>query len=201
MVTTFRLRTTAYAAGLAAVVALAGCSGGGVQAGGPSTQVSAKTSTAVVPSTTSPTTTAPVDPVLARIPAAARPETISGATNYVTFYFSTLNEAFMAADSTLLEQLSRPECKMCVAMVEGVEGVKQIERRYASDLVVARDPRPVKFTSKERTVLVEVKQNAVDVLDDHGSVVDTLEGGAGRYVFTLTYTGRWFVSRIQKVTA
>lgn len=197
MVTTFRLRTTAYAAGLAAVVALAGCSDGGVQAGEPSTQMPAKTSTAVVPSTTSPTTTTPVDPVLARIPAAARPETMEGAAAFSQFYMEQLNEAFMAGNTRPIEGLTRTSCSRCETFRQAIAGLQQKGERHAGESLKVTRRETLAFTKDHRAALVEVELFAVPVVNVSGKRVDMTEADTGAFVATLVFDQHWEVARLQ----
>lgn len=191
--------TTRYAAGLVAAVALAGCGTGGdapaVQT--PVATSPARASTSVV--TPSATPSSAVDPVLARIPAAARPETMEGALAYVAFYFDSLNDAFKRADEGLLTRLSKPDCKMCGALVRGVAEIRGQGRHYSADFLEISSPRPVKFTSSQRTVLVDVSQKSVGVLDSRGTRVDAVPSENGHYLATLDFSGRWFITRIQEV--
>ncbi len=60
----------------------------------PPTASSSATTHAVASPTTTAKPTPTVDPVIAKIPAAARPETIEGAAAFAKFYFEQVNEAF-----------------------------------------------------------------------------------------------------------
>jgi hypothetical protein len=197
MVTTSRLKM-AYAAGLAAVLALAGCGDGGGQAGGPSASVPATTSTAAVSSTASSTsTTAPVDPVLARIPAAARPETSAGAEAFTAFYFKELNRAWETGNPSPLEGLSAPDCKTCVAFFEGAQSLKDAGEHHKGETLTVTEVSAVNFVNQKRELAVHATQNAVPVVNASGVTVDTTAAGEGVFIVNLTFDGRWVVSRLQ----
>ncbi len=91
-------RALPYAAGLAALLVAAGCTAGeptpNASTAVPSTTSSSATtaSPSVATTTTKPTPT--VDPVIAKIPAAARPETMAGAEAFAKFYVGQVNAAF-----------------------------------------------------------------------------------------------------------
>lgn len=186
-----------YAAGLAAVVALAGCGDGGTQAGGPSTSGQAKTSTAVTSSASPTTTTEPVDPVLARIPAAARPETPAAGAAYVRFYFEQVNRAFTDADTTPIENLAAKDCEMCSAFAAGVEDLRSKGHHYERDLASIEAVSSMEFTRAGGRVLVDLKQMPVPIQDVHGKTVRTAATAEVRFVATVTYEGRWLITRLQ----
>lgn len=190
-------RSTTYAAGLAAVLALAGCGTGGETPGGPTSVV---TSAAVSRPWAAPTTTpsASVDPVLARIPAAARPETQAGAEAFVKFYFEQVNVAFKNASSHGLEDLTSSDCELCSGMAEGVTSMAAKDRHYGGDLAEVTYLRAIEFTPTARRVLVEADQQQVSVMDKAGQVVDTTSAANLGFVATLEFDGRWVITRMQK---
>ncbi len=101
-----------YAAGLATALLLSGC-GGSVPPTGPATAplVAESDSTGVAsggtPTTRATTTSVEVDPVVARIPKAARPNTQAGAEAFAKFYYEQVAKAWMQADPSLLDGLYR----------------------------------------------------------------------------------------------
>ena len=89
-------RALPYAVSLAALCVAAGCTSGS-PAPTASTALPTTTTSSSAATTSATTTATPspsVDPVVAKIPAAARPETIGGAAAFAKFYFDTLNTAF-----------------------------------------------------------------------------------------------------------
>jgi hypothetical protein len=188
----------AYAAGLAAVVALAGCGDGDRQAGGPATPVEARTSTAVTSPAAPTTTTAPADPVLARIPAAARPNTPKGAEAFARFYFEQVNEAFKRADAARLQDLTTQACELCKGMAQGVTDMAAKRHHYGGDLAKVNFTSPVDSTATSQRVLVDAKQLSVAIVDEEGRKVDQTDAADLRFVATLSYDGRWVITRLQK---
>ncbi len=97
-------RARPYAAGLGALLIAAGCTAGAptpnASTAVPSTTSSSATPTASPSASTTTTTPTPtVDPVIAKIPAAARPETMAGAEAFAKFYVGQVNKAFTARRS------------------------------------------------------------------------------------------------------
>ena len=91
-------RALPYAAGLAALLVAAGCTSGSptpnASTAVPTTASSSSTTTTAASPTTTAKPTPTVDPVIAKIPPAARPETMAGAEAFAKFYFGQVNEAF-----------------------------------------------------------------------------------------------------------
>lgn len=197
-------RMSPYAAVLAAALTLGACSGADpapAETGAASTVSSSSSSapsptSSVPPTTASPTTSE--DPVLAKIPKEARPETPEGAEAFVRFYFSQLNRAFRVADPSAVNGLAGDSCAICTSMLQGVKDVRSKQRHYASDLITVQSVRVMDFVSDSRRVLAQVRQNEVRVLNPKGAVVQTIPAGSGSYVFTLNHLGHWQVVRVQK---
>ena len=191
-----RRRITPYAAGLIAALALAACSGGGPA---PSATPASPTSTAV-PSAPAPTTSKPIatiDPVLARIPAAARPETMEGAAEFAAFYLRQLNEASKAGDPAGLEGLAKPSCTMCKTFYDSVSALRAEGHRHAGDTLKVTSYETLSFVDERRTALVKVELFAVPIVDSTGRTADTTEADSGAFVATLAFEGRWYISRLQ----
>jgi hypothetical protein len=155
-------------------------------------------STATGVPATSATTTAPVDPVLARIPAAARPETMEGAAAFVEFYFEQVNLAFRTANAEALTGLTGGTCQLCVSMTQGVSDIASRGRHYGGDLAKVNYATPMDFTATSRRVLIDADQLKVNVLDKSGRTVDTTSQARLRFVATMQYDGRWTITRLQK---
>jgi hypothetical protein len=187
-----------YAAGLAALMALAGC---GTSGATPTAQtpVGSRAATSTAATAPAKATTAPVDSVLARIPAAARPETREGAKAYVEFYFQTVNAAFVAADAKPLSGLATASCEMCAAFAAGVKDLQNSGQHYGGNLAVITSVSPMDFTRERRTVLVELTQKAVPVRDAKGKTVRTAPTADLRFVATVSYRDRWSITRLQNV--
>lgn len=186
-----------YAAGLAVVVALAGCGGTSGGGGGPSSTRSVRSTASPTPSSVQSTSGA-IDPVLARIPAAARPETMKGAEAYVKFYFEEVNRAFIAADASRLKGLSGASCEMCSAMAQGVIDLAAKGRHYERPLALVNFATALEFTPSSRRVLVDAGQSHVNVLDRRGNVVDETDAATLRLVATVSFDGHWMITRLQR---
>ncbi|HET7396919.1 MAG TPA: DUF6318 family protein [Intrasporangium sp.] len=200
-----------YAAGLAAVLTLAACSGQATAEGprpgatGTTTATSTATSsrTSPTPSTSRPTasatppSTATVDPVLARIPPAARPETMEGAAAYAEFYMHQVSAAFRAADPAPLDGLSKSSCSMCSAFAQGARDLRAAGQHYGADLVNVHYATAMEFSPSKRQVFIDFEQQAVPVLNAAGAKVDTTRHAKLAFVATLSYKNRWFIDRLQ----
>ncbi len=194
----------AYAVAPVALVTLGACTGSdpGPAVTTPLTSSAVTSSPTPTASTsTAPRPTATVDPVIAKIPAAARTETIEGAAAYTTFYFTQLNEAFKAADPAVLLNLSSPACKMCAALSNGVADVKKAGHHYGGDLTKVNYASTTEFSPKTRQVLVDLNQKAVPVLDGSGRRVDTTRSAKLALVATVEFDKRWIITRLQKATS
>ncbi len=204
MVTTRRLMP--YAAVLAAAVTLSACSGGDLAPSGTTaapTAVGMSTGTPMgtptsSASSTSPTSTKVEDPVLAKIPKAARAETAEGAEAFVKFYFAQLNTAFREADPEAVGVLSTKSCIMCNALLEGVKDVKEKRQHYGSSLISVESTVIIYYILPKPQVLARIKQNPVRVLDAKGAVVETAPVGKGAYLFTLIHEDHWRIARVQE---
>ncbi|WP_141845950.1 DUF6318 family protein [Humibacillus xanthopallidus] len=142
-----------------------------------------------------------MDPVIAKIPAAARPETIEGAAAFSKFYFDTLNEAFRKADPSVLKGLSSPSCAMCNSLAEGVSEVRAAGNHYGGDLAQINYATASEFTPSSRKVLVSLDQLSVPIVNSAGKTVDKTRAASLSFVATLTFDKRWIVARLQKATS
>lgn len=199
--------------GMVAMVAVTGCTGGGAippassTAAPPSTTSSTSsattTSTPAPPSTsTTPPTTPTADPVIAKIPAAARIESEAGAAAFMNFYFKQLNLAFRQAESSHMAGLATSACVTCQAFNEGILGLKKANRRYSDDLVRVTRATALNFTDNARQILIDVEQREVKVIDASGGSVGTTPAGRASFVASLKFnSARWFVVRLQKANS
>jgi len=189
-----------YAAALVAVATLGACTGGDP---GPSrTTPPASITTSSTPTTTTtapaPSPTTSVDPVLARIPTAARAETIEGASAYAQFYFAQLNNAFKNGDPSGLMGLSSASCKTCEALRNGVMDVAKAGHHYGDDLTKVNYASATEFSPAARRVLVDLNQRAVPMLDESGRKVDETRSAKLAFVAKLEFEKRWVITRLQK---
>jgi hypothetical protein len=153
-----------------------------------------------VPTTATPTPS--VDPVIAKIPAAARPETEAGASAFARYYFDALNKAATRPDPGLLQGLYGATCKTCAAMHDSVADLKRAGQRHAGPTIRVVRVSTDSFVEEKRVLVVEVDQAAVDVVDSAGKKVDRTIAAKGAFALTLSFDhGHWLVSRLQTVTA
>ncbi|MGO4603146.1 DUF6318 family protein [Terrabacter sp. 2YAF2] len=185
-----------YAAALIAVATLGACTG---RDPGPSrTTPPASTTTSASPTTTTttpvPSPTTSVDPVIAKIPANARPETQAGAAAFSEFYFEQLNRSFKDASPELLEGLFESSCKICVDLHKSASELKAASQHHDGDTLKVTFSSATIFNSRQRQVLVKLDQFAVPIVDSHGKRVDTTKAGSGAFVAVVTYKDHWVIT-------
>ncbi len=115
-------RALPYAAGLAALLVAAGCtSSSPTPANSSPAPTTATSSPTPTPSgtTTTPKPTTSVDPVMAKIPAAARAETDAGAAAFAEFYFEQVNKRSGRGIPVVRSRSGRASLHMCEAFAEG----------------------------------------------------------------------------------
>lgn len=198
-------RMMPYAAGLAAVLALGSCSG---EDSAPPSQALTPTvvATSVAPTPT-PSSVAPTtstqpsseDPVVAKIPEAARPETREGAAAFARFYLEQLDLASRQGDPAPLEGLALDSCVMCRDFSQSVTRLKQEGRHHKGTTVEVVKAEPLQYTDSERTVLVDVNLHAVPIVDASGSSTGKTEADSGSFLATMKFQEHWFLERLQVV--
>ncbi|MDV3223047.1 DUF6318 family protein [Intrasporangium sp.] len=162
----------------------------------------APTATASTTAAATATTTAAEDPVLARIPAAARPETREGAEAFAAFFLESLNTAARTPDPTVLDGLFLRACETCVAMRDSVADLTRLGRKHTADSVRVKGTDPIVFTDQRRAVRVEIEQIAVDVTDKWGRTAYRTEAGTFSFAVTMVYrSGQWTVTKLQTIAS
>jgi hypothetical protein len=143
-----------------------------------------------------------VDPVIAKIPAAARPETMAGAEAFARFYVNQINAAFMAPDRSALSGLGNSSCDTC-GVYENTAGDFEAKRqRQKSPLLQVTSITASKFAPGKATVNVFFNQSSVDIVDNDGTRVGRTSAGKGAFVFTLAREqGRWEVSGLKAASS
>ncbi|WP_404393026.1 DUF6318 family protein [Humibacillus xanthopallidus] len=198
-------RPLLYAASLAALLIAAGCTAGtptpNASTAVPTTTSSSATTTATATPTTTAKPTPTVDPVIAKIPAAARPETIEGAAAFATFYFKSLNDAFRTADPAVLQGLATTSCTMCTSLAQGVADVRAAGNRYDGDLAKVNYASTSEFTPTSRKVLISLSQRRIPIVNSAGDKVDTTRAANLSFVATMDYDERWVITRLQKAAS
>ncbi|GAA2479777.1 DUF6318 family protein [Terrabacter carboxydivorans] len=187
-----------YAAAALAVGLLGACTSGdpGPAVTTARTASSSASSASPPPTTTTPTPspTTSVDPVLAKIPAAARLETQSGAAAFARFYFEQLNRSFMDASPEILDGLFDPSCRICTDLQKSSRELEAQSRHHAGNTLTVTLASATVFNKKDRQVLVTLDQHSVAVLNKSGKRVDTTKSGKGAFVAALRFTDHWVIT-------
>ncbi|GAA1987319.1 hypothetical protein GCM10009817_31080 [Terrabacter lapilli] len=195
------------AAALLALGTLGACTSSGA-AGSPGASSPASTSagsTSKAPSSTSTTSAAPspttsTDPVIAKIPPAARGETEAGGKAFAAFFLNSLDRAAMAADPSILDGLFDEGCKTCVAMVDSVAQLQKAGNHHSGPTLKVVQVTTDSFVTERRIVIAQVDQKAVDVVNKRGQRVDRTLAAKGAFAMTLRYArAHWTISRLQTV--
>lgn len=195
-----RLAVMPYAAGLAAVLAFSACTGADP---GPPSETSAVSTGATATGTSATATSATanpstaIDPVLAKIPAAARLETQAGAEAFVAYYFAQLEEGSKTGDPEPLRGLASDDCMTCRAFESSLAALKAAGRHHDGTTVNVPSVDSLQFTDGERTVLVRLTLNSVPIVDSNGQKQGQTEADEGAFVATLDFDDHWLISRLQ----
>ncbi|MFC3807897.1 DUF6318 family protein [Terrabacter sp. MAHUQ-38] len=189
-----------YAAALAALLTVTACSGGDpgpTATTPPVSPTSMSTTTSAPPAITSATTTSSLDPVIAKIPTAARPDTEAGAAEFAKYYFGQINNGFQTGDPRAVEGLSVASCVTCQAFASAIKALKVKGQRYGADLAQVEYSSTLDFTPNVR-VLIDLSQQQVPILDTKGKRVGLTPTGKASFVVSLKFSAHWTVTRIQK---
>ena len=185
-----------YAAGLATALLLSGCGGSAPPAGPATVPLVAQSDSPTVASegtaTTSATTT-PEDPVLARIPKAARPNTQAGAEAFAKFFIEQVALAGVAAEPSMIDGLYNESCKTCQNFTKTLEGFQGEQRHHRKPALTVTATTVYTWIDDRRVVGVGVDQRAVDILDSAGKAVGRTDLGEGTFHVALRYGSHWQV--------
>lgn len=194
----------ALVSALAGSLLLGACTGGGddpAPTGSSSASPSTTSSTAPTTTTAPPTTTAKptkttpaVDPVVAKIPKAARPKTLDGAEKFARFYIDQVNEAWGIPDPLQIDGLATSACKTCTAFSQTANDLKTNGEKHKSETLVVKSSSALTYQPSDIRIAVEVSQRAVDVITNGGKVIRTTEAGKGTFILALIYKKRWLVA-------
>lgn len=198
-----------YAAALLALGTLGACTNGGA-AGSPGMSSPAATSaasTSKAPSSTTATTAAPspttsTDPVIAKIPAAARSNTVRGAESFARYYVQRINEAFSRPDPAVFDGLYREQCDVCATYENTAADFVKKGQRQQQALLITTSATASKFSAGSGTVNVFFEQRSVPIVDKAGRTVSRTSSGKGALAFALTYRdGHWLVESLKASAA
>ncbi|HEY9497133.1 MAG TPA: DUF6318 family protein, partial [Intrasporangium sp.] len=150
------------------------------------------------PTTRATTTSVEVDPVVARIPKAARPNTQAGAEAFAKFYYEQVAKAWMKPDPALLDGLQRDGCKTCSAFRSTAEYLQKHGQRYASSPLTIKGTSVYAFIEGKKHIAVTVLANEAKIVDQKRHTVETV-AAEGRQVFVLSlaFDGHWVAIRSQ----
>ena len=200
----FRGRTRLpYAAMLVALSALGACTSSGAagETAKSSSAASSGTTTTAAPSTTTtsaaPSPTTSVDPVIAKIPAAARPETREGSVAFAQYFLRQVNVAFTQAKPEALNGLFSESCVACNEFQSGATELKRGGLRHKGVSLTTTGANSNEYTPKVRSVALLLTQNSVPVVNAAGKTVRRTKAGSGTLLATLSFKDHWVVTKLQ----
>jgi hypothetical protein len=182
-------RATVSVLGMAAALALSGCSdGAGAQTGPTSSGPSTSATTSATASSSS-TTSRPSSTAAVSIPAAARAHTEEGAKAFAEFYLNTYSEAAVSADSAALAALSGKSCGGCRSLIDLIDGYRA-KHQHVDEVSLTIDTTMLRpeGTSDRPVVDVLAADAKKRVLNADGSVAKTVAGANINFRLTLNWS-------------
>lgn len=195
---------TCAAAGLAlAVAALAACTGSD-PAPTETSAVVPTTTTSTTPTSTAPSTTGtsagPAFP--AGVPDAAKTKDKAGAEAFASYFFKTVNQAWVKADPDLLNSLCRFErSKSCTALQDTARDLRTERQHYDGAPVSEEKVSSLGEVNGEHRVLFAGRQLQRSVLNDQGHVVSTDQLKRISFVFYLDWGPTGWIVRDLKLAS
>ena len=187
-----------YAAGLATALLLSGC-GGPVPPAGPATAPlvapsdSAGVASGGTPTTRATTTSVEVDPVVARIPKAARPNTQAGAEAFARFFMQQVAKAGVEADPGLIVGLYAGSCKTCQNFTATAETFRTEGLRHTKPALRVTSTTAYTWVDDTRVIGVHADEESVDIVNTAGNVVRQTKDGEAVFHVALRYATHWEV--------
>lgn len=129
----------------------------------------------------------------------SQPDTTAGAQAFGAFYIQRLNLSYRTADATKLTGLSSDSCATCRAFGGAALKLSAAGNHHGGDVLRIKRTFLLQSDDDVHVVGVDVEQRAVPVLDSRGTILRSTKPGAGVFIFTMSYRGRWIISRIQTV--
>lgn len=160
------------------------------------------TSTAPLTTSTPPTSTAPststsaTDPVLAKIPEAARPQTKEGAAAYGRFFVESLNQAFKIGDPQPLDGLASAKCGTCSNLRGAAADLAKDSLHHQGDSLIVSGSDTMVFGAKEARVNIDFDQKNIPVVNRAGETVRRTTSGSGTFSAIMSYDGRWTIDAL-----
>jgi hypothetical protein len=171
----------------------------------PTTAIAPATSSAPAPPTTTtsapPTTTqAPVDPVLAKIPKAARSNDQDGAEAFAKFFMERVAESFVRADPTLIDGFYAKGCETCAAFRNTAAEFKERGQHQAKPSFRVDEISITRFLDSEpvKVVTVYLTKVEVEIVDADGVAVDKTVPGKTAFTLSMRWDQRWTVALVQR---
>jgi hypothetical protein len=106
---------------------------------------------------------------------------------------------YFRADPTVLDGLYADECKTCLNFRDGMVSMRGDGHHHKSASLVVGNGRAYRFVPEDpkKVIGLPVKQKRVDVIDRHGTRVDSLDADEVSFVLTLEWEGHWVVHLAQ----
>ncbi|WP_353354488.1 DUF6318 family protein [Intrasporangium sp. DVR] len=148
---------------------------------------------------TSSTATADVDPVLARIPKAARENTQEGAEAFGKFFMEQVAQSLVAADPDLLRGLHSAECKTCANFRRTAANLEAAGEHHSKPSFIVQDTAIRRFLENEPSKFIEVtgQEVPVGIVNRSNATVDRTRQQDGiRFVLVLEFDTHWSVSAV-----
>ncbi|MFC6241565.1 DUF6318 family protein [Knoellia sp. GCM10027112] len=188
-------RATVFGVGVAAALALAGCSDGAGAQTGPASSGPSSSATTSATVSSSATTSPPSPTVAVSIPAAARQHTEEGAKAFAEFYTLEMDRATVSADATRLKSLSLPSCTACKGVTDVVEGYRSRGERQEKPSVVVDLVQVRSYSETGAWIEVLVEEKAHRVVNRSGQVISTSQGTRINFRHKVTWVnGTWMVA-------
>jgi hypothetical protein len=143
------------------------------------------------------TETPDVDPVLAKIPGAARPNTQAGAEAFGRFFMEQVAESWTHADPTLLDGLFDRHCKSCSAFRRSAAQLRADGLHHDAVALTVTGSSANVYDDGRVVIAVPIDQNIVNVVDSRGHRARVTKPDEGTVILTLGWSGRWVVKRAQ----
>jgi hypothetical protein len=167
----------------------------------PSATVPSSTSSGPAPTTTTsapPTTTqVPVDPVVARIPKAARAHTQEGAEAFGKYFIEQVAQSGVKADPTLIKGLFSASCRTCANFVATAQNFKDNGEHHAKPAMTVESSSANTYSPEKKEIAVWVRLGVVDILGKGGAQVGSTEKAYGAFVLSVTFDEHWVVHSVQ----
>lgn len=117
---------------------------------------------------------------------------------FVGFFLGRANEAFATLDSQTIAQLSLPQCKTCVSMIQQIANYKAASQRFVGEFAHPTFVTINKFEGMSAQVLVENDSPGGKVIDEAGRTVEQLPPDRGKVIISVTYEpSGWRVLGVQ----